>query len=78
MSKLDEVVTKENGYHMIVDLHEVNKIIEDLDFPIPKLDEVVHVVRCDRVFVKGDGTKGYRKFLLGEIYSLPLGLGLEF
>ena len=44
---------------MIVDLRELNKIIEDPDFPIPKLDEVVHVVRGTRVFAKGDGTKGY-------------------
>ena len=62
--KSDEGVTKEKEYRMVVDLRELNKILEDLDFPIPKLDEVVHVVRGARFFAKGDGTKGYRQFLL--------------
>ena len=77
--KSDDGVRKDKQYRMVVDLRELNKMIKDLDFPIPKLDEVVHVVRGAKCFAKGDGTKGYRQFLLDKEsrkytgFTCPLG-----
>ena len=51
---------------MVVDLRSLNKGIDDLHHPIPKLDEMVHVLSGATCFGKGDGTKGYRQFLLSE------------
>ena len=64
VKKSDDGVVKEGEFRMIVDLRNLNSVLKDLDHPLPKLDEVVHAVRGAKCFAKGDGTKGYRQFLL--------------
>ena len=42
---------------MVVDLRSLNKLIEDLDFPLPKLDEIVHLLQGAKCFASADNTK---------------------
>ena len=48
-----------DDFRLVIDLRELNKIIEDLHFPLPKLDEVVHHLHGATCFSKSDETKGY-------------------
>ena len=43
----------------MIDLRSLNKIIEDLDFSLPKLDEVVHLLEGAKCFASADNTKEY-------------------
>ena len=56
-----------DDFRLVIDLRELNKIIEDLHFPLPKLDEVVHHLRGATCFSKSDETKGYWQFMLSEL-----------
>ena len=79
VGKREDGRAKIDQYRMIVDLRSLNLIVKDLDFPLPKLDEIVHRLRGARCFAKGDGTKGYRQFLLHQLaqaltgFICPLG-----
>ena len=53
-----------DDFRMVVDLRNLNKLIEDLDFPLPKLDEIVHMLKGARCFASADNTKGYWQFPL--------------
>ena len=55
-----------DDFRMVVDLRELNKIIKDLDFPLPKLDEIIHLLHGAKFFAKADNTKGYWQFMLEE------------
>ena len=37
--------TLPDDFPMVVDLRMLNKIIVDLDFPLPKIDEIVHFLQ---------------------------------
>ncbi|MAA69219.1 MAG: hypothetical protein CL915_10765 [Deltaproteobacteria bacterium] len=68
-----------DDFRMVVDLRELNKLVKDLDFPLPKLDEVVHMLRGSRCFASADNTKGYWQFKLSEAskrftgFTCPIG-----
>ena len=55
-----------DDFRMVVDLRSLNKMIEDLDFPLPKLDEIVHLLQGAKCFASADNTKGYWQFPLAE------------
>ena len=55
-----------DDFRMVIDLRALNKLIEELDFPLPKLDEVVHSLKGARCFASADNTKGYWQFPLAE------------
>ena len=55
-----------DDFQMVVDLRSLNKMIEDLDFPIPKLDEIIHLLQGVQFFTSADNTKGCWQFPLHE------------
>ena len=61
VKKLLEGQVLTDDFRLVIDLRlrELNKIIEDLHFPLPKLDEVVHHLRGAKCFSKSDETKNY-------------------
>ena len=79
VKKAEEGIVKVGKYRMVVDMRSLNKQIEDLDFALPKLDEIVHLLLNSKCFAKGDGTKGYRQFLMHILsrmytgFTCPLG-----
>ena len=64
VKKQEEGIVKEGKYRMVVDMRSLNKIIKDLHFQLPKIDEIMHLLLGSVCFAKGDGTKGYRQFLV--------------
>ena len=68
-----------DDFRLVIDLRELNKLIEDLHFPLPKLDEVVHHLKGATCFAKSDETKGYWQFMLAQLsraltgFICPLG-----
>ena len=59
VEKLLEGRTLTDTFHMVVDQRELNKLSKDLYFPIPKIDEIVHVLAGATFFAKTDNTSGY-------------------
>ena len=64
VKKQEEGIVKEGKYRMVVDMRSLNKIIKDLHFQLPKIDEIMHLLLGSVCFAKGDDTKGYRQFLV--------------
>ena len=55
-----------DDFRLVVDLRSLNKIIKDLDFPLPKLDEIIHLLKGAKCFASADNTKGYWQFPISE------------
>ena len=55
-----------DDFRMVVDMRSLNKMLEDLDFPLPKLDEIIHMLQGAKCFASADNTKGYWQFPLAE------------
>lgn len=55
-----------DDFRLVVDLRSLNKIIKDLDFPLPKLDEIIHLFKGAKCFASADNTKGYWQFPISE------------
>ena len=79
VKKQEEGIVKLGKYRMVVDMRNLNQQIQDLDFTLPNLAEIVQLLLGMKCFAKGDGCKGYRQFLVAQLcrhltgFSSPLG-----
>ena len=71
VAKLKDGKVLTNAFRMVVDERSLNKVLRDIHFPIPKLDEVVHQLVGATCFAKADNTDGYWQCALDEA-SIPL------